>query len=110
MEETTTKRIFLALEKQEDKTNQIVIALEKQETTTKQIMEFLIKMKTQMDHMETRLSSVEKNMATKNDLQQLENKFATKFDMLFGAIGDITEKFTVIDYKFLQLKRQVLST
>lgn len=62
-----------------------------EEITTKQIMEYLIRM--------------DQKIEMKFD--QMNKKFESKFDLLFDAVGDINVKFTVIDYKFLQLKRQV---
>lgn len=67
------------------------------------------------------IKEMRSQMATKDDLARLDQridkkidaldkKFESKFDLLFDAIGDINEKFTIMDYKFLQLKRQVHAT
>ena len=82
-----------------------------EEITTNKIMEYLVAME---NRLENRLSLVENNMVTKDDLTKglssLEKKFDSKFDLLFDAVGNITEQFTIMDYKFIQFKRQVLAS
>ena len=77
----------------------------KLEQTTNNIMEYLVTMKSQLD---TRIDTLDQKFETK--LNAMDQKFERKFDILFDAIGDINEKFTVVDYKFIQLKRQVLAS
>jgi predicted nucleic acid-binding Zn-ribbon protein len=84
------------------------------EVTISDVMNILKEMKSE-------IKDVKSQMTTKDDLGGLEQridqrintldkKFESKFDLLFDAVGDINEKFTVMDYKFLQLKRQVHAT
>lgn len=101
--------------------------INKKEVTTNEIMEMLVKMKTELfsqmatkddlsrmatkadfGGLKQRIDVLDKKFESKFD--QLDKKFESKFDLLFDAIGDITEKFTIMDYKFLQLKRQVHAT
>ena len=62
------------------------------------------KMHGKIDVLDKNIDNIDQKFETKFD--QLDKKFEAKFDLLFDAIGDINEKFTVMDYKFLQLKRQ----
>ncbi|OGL61850.1 hypothetical protein A3C09_04755 [Candidatus Uhrbacteria bacterium RIFCSPHIGHO2_02_FULL_47_44] len=94
MEETTTKKIMLAFEKQEQ--------------TTNQLMEYMIGMDQKMNIFESKFEQLDKKIDQKIDA--LDKKFETKFDLLFDAVGDLNEKFTIMDYKFLQLKRQMHAT
>lgn len=70
--------------------------------TTNQIMDYLIKMENKL---ESKIDSLDQKFEKKFEF--LEQKFDKRFDLLFDAVGDINEKFTVMDYKFLQLKRQI---
>lgn len=84
----------------------------KKEVTTNEIMDYLMRMDQKIDSLdkkfESKFDQLDKKFEAKFD--QLDKKFEAKFDMLFDAIGDINEKFTVMDYKFLQLKRQIHAT
>lgn len=80
----------------------------KKEVTTNEIMEMLMGMKMASKNDLMRLDQSMNTLHKK--LDQLDKKFETKFDLLFDAVGDINEKFTVMDYKFLQLKRHVQTT
>ncbi len=80
----------------------------KKEVTTNEIMEMLMGMKMASKNDLMRLDQSMNTLHKK--LDRLDKKFETKFDLLFDAVGDINEKFTVMDYKFLQLKRHVQTT
>ncbi len=64
-----------------------------EEITTKQLMEYLIGMNNRIDRIDQKIDILDKKFETK--FNALDKKFETKFDMLFDAIGDINEKFTV---------------
>lgn len=74
----------------------------KNEITMLDLMKAITKTNEKIDQ---KIDALDKKFESKFD--QLDKKFDSKFDLLFDAIGDINEKFTVMDYKFLQLKRQV---
>ncbi len=76
----------------------------KNEITMRDLMNEFTKMHGKIDVLNKKIDNIDQKFETKFD--QLDKKFEAKFDLLFDAIGDINEKFTVMDYKFLQLKRQ----
>ncbi|MCX6714348.1 MAG: hypothetical protein NTX72_00865 [Candidatus Uhrbacteria bacterium] len=124
MEDVTTKKIMLAFEKQEETTGQIKTVLEKHEQTTNYIMDILVSMQIQ-------ITGITKTMATRDDIEYLDQrindvnqkiseldrknyasdkKFESKFDLLFDAIGELKENFTIMDYNFINLRRKVLAS
>ena len=117
--------------KKEVTTNDIMEFLQKQNGEMDKIMERLDVLQNQMTNVTSTMIDVTSTMATKNDMKQLDQritivdqkiseldrkiyandkKFESKFDLLFDAIGELKENFTIMDYKFIFLKRQVLAT
>lgn len=109
----------------------------KNEVTTNDIMEFLHKQNKEMDQimeqlhgMYLQITGITKTMATRDDIMYLDQrindvnqkiseidrkiyasdkKFESKFDLLFDAIGELKENFTIMDYNFINLRRKVLA-
>ena len=86
-----------------------------EEITTKQIMEYLIGMNNRLDQQIDRLDRkfdgkfVHLEQKFEAKFQALDQKFEEKFNILCDAIGELSEKFTIIDYKYIQLKRHILA-